>query len=67
MALSELRIGMIPAAEAAAQLHMSRNWVSRLCAEGRLPATRIAGRWFVDRAAVVAFRRRPRGRPRRTA
>lgn len=42
----------VPAADAARSLGLSLQRVRALVAEGRLPGRKVAGRWFVDRAAV---------------
>jgi excisionase family DNA binding protein len=46
----------MPTTEVAAKLRIDRKTVSRLCAEGKLPATSISGRWFVDPADLQEFR-----------
>ncbi len=56
---------VIPAADAAHLLGLSRQRVRALVADGELPGQKLAGRWFVDRAAVERRLRDARlaGRP----
>lgn len=58
--------GYLTTQEAAERMGVSRSYVCRLIAEGRLEAERFGGRVLMVRAAsVTALKRRPRGRPRK--
>lgn len=49
--------------EAAARLGVTRQFVARLCTEGKLAGERFGRDWFIPESALRKYRPAPVGRP----
>jgi len=55
--------GYVTVLEAARRLGKSPSMVSRYIRSGQLPGRRVAGRYFIEEAALAGFEPRPVGNP----
>jgi len=67
-AVDEAAEPLLPLTELAAEFGYDLNYLGRLAREGRLAATKRAGRWYARRRAIADYKAQaavePRGRPR---
>jgi excisionase family DNA binding protein len=56
--MEEFKQNWLPINEAAAEYGFSPRYLRRLVQKGKIPAVKLADRWFVNRAVIEAYKRK---------